>query len=82
MDVECTKGQTIRGLLVSCQKEQGTIKELLESNFNRQPQKEEKCAGMASRPNVLDEIMDGLTELSDAQKRTIEFIKTYINPKL
>jgi len=82
----CVKEQTIRGLLAECRKGQSTIRELLDSNFNRELQEnvmcESKCEGAPFRPNVLDEIMDSLKDLDDAQRGTIEFIKTHINPKL
>ena len=79
----CIKEQTIRGLVVDCQKAQGEIKAQIERNFNRQPKTESKPTPVApNRPNVLDEITDSLIELNVAQKRSIEFIINNINPKL
>lgn len=82
-DSGCGKEQTIRGLVVECQKAQADIWAQLEKEFDRQPDSECKpTVGMPSRPNVLDEIVDSLKELNEAQKRTISFIVNNISPKL
>ena len=83
LEMACEKQETIRQKLAECGKGQGEIQALLEVNFNRHPDKcEDKDVPKPSRPNVLDEIIDDLTELLVAQKRTIEFLITNVNPKL
>ena len=76
------EAQTIRELVINCQKAQEEIEAQLAVNFNRRPDGEEKPTGSSNYPNVLDEIMDSLKALYNSQCDTIELIKKYINPKL
>ena len=80
-DSGMVKEQTIRSLLAQCQKAQAEISAQLENNFDRNPKETTKDEDRPSRPNVLDEIMDSLKDLNEAQIRTIQFLVECVNPK-
>jgi len=75
------KEQTIKSLLAQCQKAQAEISAQLENNFDRNPKESAQGEGRPSRPNVLDEIMDSMKDLHEAQLRTIQFLVECVNPK-
>jgi len=85
MSTECTsraKEETIRGLVVDCQKAQAELRDRLDLHFNRNTEECVSYTDAPGRTNVLDEIMDSLKGLNESQKSTISFIINCINSKL
>jgi len=73
---------TIKGLVVDCLRRQASMEDVLATKFGDPNVVPEAKSARQPTENILNEIIEDLTDLKYAQQITIDFIQTQVISKL